>query len=478
MEAHCGSRGVTDDRHASSLRCVKLVSTNPSDDFAVLGEVEVSSPTDVRHAVERARNAQPDWAACSLEERCSAIQSFVNVARSRSEEIKSLIATETGRPYSNLDVHLNGSFKYLESYCNQAPEHLAPKTTFANEREIHTVHREPWGVVAAICPWNYPFMNVVWQCGQALIAGNAVVYKNSEENPLFAMLVGELFDQSDVPDGVFNVLQGDGTVGRLIVESGVDMVSFTGSSATGRTIARLAAERFVPFAAELGGSSPTIVFEDIEVDSVIDTIFDSRFTHSGQICVATKRLVVHESKFEELTSKLVTMAESRKIGRAIEPETQLGPLVAERQVTRIASQVEDAVAQGASILTGGARPDGLKGAYYLPTILTNVTREMRVWHEETFGPVLPIVSFTSEAQAVELANDTDYGLNAWVMTSDDRRFARVASQIKAGSVVQNNGTYTCPTSPFGGFKNSGQGRVHGEFGFHEVTQVKLVSNAL
>lgn len=455
---------------------MKLISTNPSDNYAVLGEVDISSQSDIDAAVAKAREAFAIWSNMDLDERIAAVRSFVAVAKRHSAEIQEIIAKETGRPIATLGAgHVEYTFFYLEAFCDMAPTALAPVETARKGNERQEVHREPRGVIAAICPWNYPFLNVAWQCGQALISGNTFVYKNSDENPLFAKLLAELFAESDIPDGVFNVIYGGDDVGRALIESDVDMISFTGSSAAGREIAQVAARKQIPFLGEMGGSSPCIVFEDAELDEIIDTIFWGRFFHSGQICAAIKRLIVHESQFDEMVQRLSAKAENARMGNALDPETELGPLVSEKQVQAIAAQIDDSIGAGAKLITGGKRPDGLQGAYYEPTILTHITSDMRVWNEETFGPALPIVSFATEEEAIALANDTEYGLTAYVMTKDADRFARVAKALRSGSVVQNQGTYDDPQSPFGGYKRSGMGRTNGELGFHEATQPKLIS---
>ncbi len=454
-----------------------LTSINPSDN-TVVGEVEMSTEQDVKAAVEKARAAQPAWAGLSVAERCQAVRSFADVSKARAEDIAQLIAQETGRPISNTrSGNVQGGLNYLEAYLEMAERYLAPQVTHETAAEIHEVIREPWGVVVCICPWNYPYMNVVWQCGQALLAGNTVVYKNSEENPLFARLMAELFAQSAIPKGVFNVIYGDGQMGDMLAHGAVDMISFTGSAHVGQQLAQVAADKFIPIIAELGGSSPAIVFEDTPIDDALaNQIFAKRFLHSGQICGAVKRLIVYEEGFDRMVELLAKISSEQKIGDARDENTDLGPLVAERQVVKIEEQVQDALDKGAKVICGGQRPAGLHGAFYEPTILTGVTPDMRVWHEETFGPVLPVVSFKTESEAIELANDTEYGLGAHVFTADKALFKRVAEQIKSGMVAQNNVNYFNPNSPFGGYKKSGIGRLHGQFGFDEVTQPKLIAH--
>ncbi|HZL08113.1 MAG TPA: aldehyde dehydrogenase family protein [Candidatus Dormibacteraeota bacterium] len=454
----------------------KLTSINPSDN-TVIGEIEMSNADEIKTAVDSARAAQPAWAALSVAERRDVLKSFAEISKSRAEEIAQLISQETGRPINNTrSGNVQGGLEYLEAYLDMAEHHLAPVVTHETDSVIHEVIREPWGVVACICPWNYPYMNVVWQCIPPLLAGNTVVYKNSEENPLFAKLMAELFEQSELPAGVFNVVYGDGQVGDELVHQAIDMISFTGSAQVGQQLARIAAEKFIPILAELGGSSPAIVFEDRTIEKgLAKSIFDKRFLHSGQICGAIKRLMVYESGFDRMVELLAEISAEQKLGDARDETTDLGPLVAERQVVKIEEQVQDAIDKGAKVICGGKRLSGLEGAYYEPTILTDITPDMRVWHEETFGPVLPVISYKTEAEAIKLANDTDYGLGAHVFTNDNELFKRVAAQLESAMVAQNDVNYFNPNSPFGGYKKSGIGRLHGQYGFDEVTQPKLIA---
>jgi succinate-semialdehyde dehydrogenase / glutarate-semialdehyde dehydrogenase len=457
---------------------MKLVSTNPSRNYEVIGEVEVSTVDEVTEAIASARKAKAKWMGLPLQERCQLVASFTEVARRREEEIARLIATETGRPITSARGNVQSGLEYFAAYLEMAPKYLSPQISIQNGQEIHRVYREPWGVMAAICPWNYPFLNIAWQCGQALIAGNAIVYKNSEENPLFARLISELVTESSLPEGVFNVVYGDGQVGSWLAEGEVDIISFTGSTRTGKALTKVAAEKFVPIVTELGGSAPCVVFDDVEPSAVAEFIYERRFLNAGQACDAVKRLIVHESKFHSLVDALCATIAEKKVGDASDEETDIGPLVAKRQLDKLEAQVDDAKSKGVAVVIGGGQPDGLQGAYYLPTLLTDVSRDMKVWSEEVFGPVLPIVTFTREEEAVELANDTSYGLGAHVLTADKARFHRVARQLQSGMVAQNQVAYWHPNNPFGGYKQSGLGRTNGCFGFDESTQVKLVSEEI
>jgi len=457
---------------------MKITSTNPSRNYEVIGEVEASTREDVIDVVKRARQAQQSWAELSIAKRCEIMMSFVAASTRYADELAECTALETGRPLAGAKADVAAGIACFEAYIASAEEALAPKVTKETTSEIHRIYREPWGVIAAICPWNFPFSNVAWQCGQALLAGNAVIYKNSEENPLFAQIIAKIITASDLPDGLFAVVYGDGQVGDWLAHAeGIDKLSFTGSYETGHTIAKIAAERFLPFTGELGGSTPLIVFDDVELTSdEINTIYIRRFSHSGQFCTSLKRLIVHESKFDEIVEMLTAIVSTKKIGDAMDKTTDLGPLVAERQVVTLEGQVQDALQKDAKLVAGGKRPSGLRGAYYMPTILTNVTSDMRVWKEETFGPVLPIVPFKTEEEAIDLANDTEYGLSAHIFTADKARFERVARKLQSGMIAHNQLTYLdAGKNPFGGYKHSGMGRENGEAGFHDVTQIKIVS---
>jgi acyl-CoA reductase-like NAD-dependent aldehyde dehydrogenase len=457
---------------------MKIISTNPSRNYEVIGEVEASTSEQVAQAVADARSAQPAWAALAQTERNKAVATFVALVEAHIEDIAKLEALETGRPIVSARADVRSGLADFASYLDTAESALQPEVTFETDSEIHRIYHEPRGVIAAICPWNFIFSNVAWQCGQALLAGNAIVYKNSEENPLFAELLARLIAQSKLPIGVFGVVYGDGKVGELLARSNIDMISFTGSLAVGKKLTAIAAEKFIPIVTELGGSSPCIVFADAELnDAALAYIYGRRFNHSGQFCTSVKRLIVHRNQFDEVVEKLAAILDTKKLGDALDESTDHGPLVAERQAVRLAEQVQDAIDRGAKVIRGGKRPTGLKGAYYEPTILTDVSRDMRVWKEETFGPVLPVLAFETEEEAIQLANDTIYGLGAHVFTSDKDCFTCVARQLQSGMVAENCVSYFDPRNPFGGYKQSGMGRENGEAGFHEVTQIKLISES-
>lgn len=453
---------------------MKVISINPSTN-QVLGEVEETTQIEISEIVKRARRAQQAWRDLGIEGRNKILRNFYDLIEKNKTELAELQSQEMGMIMSESTGDIVGNLEYLHWYSDNAAEHLSPYITYEDDKEVHAVYREPRGIVASIIPWNYPLANFVWQCGQSLVAGNVVILKHSEEVPLFEKRLEELAVEAKIPSGVLSFVYGDGKVGDMLAHADIDMLCFTGSTNTGKYLYKVAADKFIPVVMEMGGSAPGIIFADVDLVNVIDTVYGNRFMGCGQMCDGLKRLIVHKSRYDEVIKLLTDKIKSKKIGIAVEHTTEVGPLVAERQVKALEIQVEDARAKGANIVIGGKRPSGLDGAFYEPTLITNITKDMKVWTEEVFGPVLPIVSFETEAEAVELANDTKYGLGAFVFTNDKELMSRVSTQLQSGMVSQNNLSYIKPYDPFGGYKQSGIGREHGKYGFEDVTQVKVIA---
>jgi succinate-semialdehyde dehydrogenase/glutarate-semialdehyde dehydrogenase len=454
---------------------VTLISTNPSKNYELVGEVEASTPGDVEETVGRARSAAKAWNAIGLERRLEFVRALRDVFAGKQGALAELMAREMGMPIVQCRQDMRDGIDFLDWYCDNAVESLAAEVTYESATEIHEAVREPYGVAAVITPWNFPFTNFVWQVGQNLICGNVVVFKDSEEVPLFGKEIEKAFAEADFPTGVFGEVYGDGKTGEMLVSQEVDLLCFTGSGKVGREIYRKGADRLIPVHLELGGSSPGIVFEDADLDKVIDTIYAFKFLNCGQMCKGLKRLLVHESKLDETVTKLVALINGKIMGAAEDPGTDIGPMVAERQVVTLEEQVREAVDKGAVLRVGGQRPAALKGAYYEPTLVTGITTDMRIWVEEVFGPVLPMITFRTRSEAIALANDTSYGLGAYVFTEDRSLYQEMARALESGMVSQNNLNFVRPCNPFGGYKQSGIGREHGKQGFYELTQVKVVA---
>ena len=441
----------------------------------MLGKVKISTENEIKQKVKLANEAKAYWRSLEVKGRVSQLKRLVEEISLVKGKLALLETKEMGMPISQSRLDIDDSIRYFQWYLDNAEKYLSPEVVYQDDKIFHKVFYEPVGVAAVITPWNFPLSNFVWGAGQNLIAGNTVVFKHSEECPLFGKQIEELVDRCGLPNGVFSEVYGDGKIGDILVHQDIDLISFTGSTTVGKYLYKVAAEKFIKIVLEMGGSAPGIIFEDADLDAAAETIYSNRFVNCGQACDALKRLIVHESRFEEIVDRLSRLIRSKKVGDPENETTDIGSLVAKRQLELLESQVVDAVSKGAKVVVGGKRSQGLKGAYFEPTLIVNFAPGMRVWREEVFGPVLPIVSFESETEAIKLANDTKYGLGSYIFTRDKNRAERVAFQLETGMVSINNAYYLQPCSPFGGYKESGIGREHGKFGFHELTQVKVVA---
>ena len=335
---------------------------------------------------------------------------------------------------------------------------------------------EPYGVVGIISPWNYPFAIPATETLAALVAGNAVVLKPSEFTSLTALELESLLRNAGLPEDVFQVVVGGGATGGALVHSQIDKLVFTGSVATGKRIAGAAAERLLPVVLELGGKDPMLVLDDADVDVASSAAVWGAFMNAGQTCLSVERCYVHRSLYNSFLKACVEKTRALHVGSGLDPETDLGPMIHERQLRIVESHVEDAGARGARVLAGGSRLQQLGANFYAPTVLADVTHEMRIMREETFGPVLPVMAFDTDEQAVNLANDSEYGLAASIWTRNQQRGERLARHIQAGAVMVNDvvSCYGISEAPHGGVKSSGLGRAHGRFGLEEMVRLKYV----
>ncbi len=432
-----------------------------------LHEIRVANADDVRAALERARKAQPAWDALGPEGRVRYLRRALALLVAKQEEFIDVVVRESGKPRTEaLMMDIFSGCDALNYVAKRAPRWLRPE-----KRRLHGVLRlakqlrivyRPLGVVGVISPWNGPFILSLNPTIQALAAGNCVLLKPSEVTPHSGKLVGDLFEAVGLPEGVLQVLLGDGETGAALVEAGVDKISFTGSVATGRKVAEACARQLVPCVLELGGKDPMIVCEDADLDSAAGGAVAGAFLNTGQYCCGTERVYVLESVADEFVSKVVERAGALRQGSA--GEFDVGPLFWPRQLEIVEEHVADALAKGARALVGGRRNPSLDGLYFEPTVLVDVTHEMRIMQEETFGPILPIMRVRDEEEAIRLANDSRYGLAANVWTRSRAHGIEVACRIESGSVCVNDMamTYGAPEAPFGGRKQSGVGFVNGE----------------
>lgn len=459
------------------MKSQKIVSLNPAKTYEPIGEVAISSRAELYDKVRHARSAYPAWSSLAVKERTAILEPLYQAFVKHRHHIATMIAREIGMPISVCNViDIDTGLRYMRGYLDNAATWLAPEVTFENEEEIHYLFFEPKGVAALSIPWNYPFTNFVWAAIQNLVVGNTIVFKHSEECPLTGKLLEDIASSARLPEGILHEVYGDGyDIGEALMNSDVDLLWFTGSTNVGKHLYQVAARKFIPAILELGGSAAGILFEDANLDLALPSIYTNRFIHSGQTCDALKRLIVHRSLFNTVVESLSTIITQKKIGDPLDPATDIGPLAAERQLIALERQVADAIRKGATVIIGGQRPPALQGAYYEPTILTNISFDMEVWKEEVFGPVLPIVSFDTEEEAIELANDSQYGLGGFIYTQNKDRALRVSRQLQTGNINVNSATYVIAQDPFGGYKYSGLGREHGKAGLRELCSSKVVA---
>lgn len=452
----------------------KLISTNPAN-HAIVGEINCSSKTEIIEKVAQANAAKKLWKMLGALKRAQFFVPLQDLIENQAEEIAQLVTQEMGKPISQSQGEVQWALQYLQDFIENGPKYLENEITVNETDALHQIVYEPIGTAACITPWNYPFSNFIVNVIPLLIAGNTVVFKHSEECPLVGKLADGLMQKLNLPKGVYAQVYGESSVGQILVEQQIDLISFTGSSNTGKALYELAGKKQIKAVLEMGGSDAAIVFEDADLEKLIPHVYARRFENCGQICCAVKRLIVHESIHDTVVEKLLAFIRTIKIGDPLESSTQLGPLAALRQLELLKRQVAKSVSQGAMVAIGGKKPEDLTGAYYLPTVLTQVNQKMSVWKEEIFGPVLPIISFRTEEEAIALANDTIYGLSGVVYSQDIERARRVAAQMDAGCIDINFGSHWRPCNPFGGYKASGMGRIYGKAGFQELCQIKVIA---
>ena len=446
----------------------------------ILGSVPRGMGDDVREATRRARAAQRSWARTSFEERAKVFMRFHDLVLKRQDEALDLLQLESGKARGHafeevLDVAIVARY-----YARTAKSHLRPRRRqgaypfLTSTREYH----HPKGVAGFIVPWNYPLTLAVTDAIPALMAGNAAVVKPDAQTPFSALWAAELLHEAGLPQGLFGVVTGRGAeLGTPLIEN-VDFLMFTGSTATGRTVAAQAAERLIDYSMELGGKNAMIVLADADLQKATEGAVRACFSNTGQLCISIERLFVQDSIFDRFAEAFAAKTRALKLGATLDYSAEMGSLVSEKQLDTVERHVKNAVEKGATVLTGGRpRPD-LGPYFYEPTILTHTTAGMTLFVEETFGPVVSLQRFSSVDEAVEKANDSPYGLNFSVWTGDEARGQKLATRLQAGTVNVNEAyaaAWGSTDAPMGGFKDSGVGRRHGAHGIQKYTESQTVA---
>lgn len=456
-----------------------LETINPANG-EVLAEVQCASQQDVDRAVASARQGQQVWAAQTAMQRSRVLRRAVEILRARNDELAKIETLNTGKPLSETSaVDIVTGADVLEYYAGLVPSIEGMQIPLRESSFVYT-RREPLGVVAGIGAWNYPIQIALWKSAPALAAGNAMIFKPSEVTPLSTLRLAEIYTEAGLPDGVFNVLTGPGQeVGSWLTEHpGIDKITFTGGTVTGKkVVASASGSTLKEVTMELGGKSPLIVSADADLERAADVAMMANFYSSGQVCTNGTRVFVHRSIKQAFEEKIIARVQRIRMGDPMQMDTNFGPLVSFPQMENVLRYIASGVAEGARLLTGGARVlDGAyaKGTYVQATVFTDCTDDMKIVREEIFGPVMSILVFDDEDEVVRRANDTDYGLAAGLMTENLSRAHRVIHQLQAGICWINTWGESAAEMPVGGYKQSGVGRENGLATLQQYTRIKAI----
>jgi acyl-CoA reductase-like NAD-dependent aldehyde dehydrogenase len=458
----------------------RIASVNPAT-LEALQEFDCADEPEVHAAVERARLAQEDWERLGVGWRVQILRRFQELLHRRKSEVARVITRESGTPYveallTEVLVVLDAvRFCAENSYAFMRAE-AVPHGNLAMKAKRGQIIREPHGVLGIISPWNYPFAIPATESLAALACGNAVVLKPSELTSMSALELQSLFQEAGVPGDVFRVVVGDGITGGALVSSELDKLIFTGSVASGKRVAQTAASRLLPVVLELGGKDPMLVLDDASVEIASSAAVWGAFVNAGQACLSVERCYVHRNVYEKFLEACVAKTRKLRVGNGLDPEIDIGPMIHSRQLQIVAAHVEDAAEKGARVLVGGSRLPQLGPNFYAPTVIGDVNHNMRLMREETFGPVLPVMPFDTDDEAVDLANDSEFGLAASIWTANAGRGQALAARLHTGTVMVNDviSCFGISEAPHGGVRSSGWGRTHGRAGLEEMVRLKYV----
>jgi succinate-semialdehyde dehydrogenase / glutarate-semialdehyde dehydrogenase len=440
-----------------------------------LGSVPDMGTAETKRAIEAAERAWPAWRAKTAKERAACLRKWFELMMAAQEDLAQILTAEQGKPLAEARGEIAYGASFIEwfaeegkrAYGDVIPTHQADKRVL--------VIKQPIGVSAMITPWNFPNAMITRKAAPALAAGCTVVLKPAEQTPFSALAMAELGERAGIPKGVLNIITGDAaTIGKeLCANPKVRKLSFTGSTEVGRILMRQSADTIKKLSLELGGNAPFIVFDDADLDAAVDGALASKYRNAGQTCVCANRIYVQDGVYDAFAAKLTDKVKGFKVGPGNEPGVVIGPLIDEQGLKKVETHVADALGKGAKVILGGKKHEK-GGLFFQPTVITNVTPQMLVSHEETFGPVAPLIRFRSEDEVIRLANDTEFGLCGYFYSRDVGRIFRVAEAIETGIVGANVGIISTEIAPFGGVKQSGLGREGSKYGLEEYLEVKYI----
>ncbi|MHC0612397.1 NAD-dependent succinate-semialdehyde dehydrogenase [Komagataeibacter oboediens] len=441
----------------------------------LVAEVAECGPQDVAHAITAALAAQAEWRNRTGAQRQVILTRWHELVMDNVDDLATLIITEQGKPRAEAAGEIRYAASFLLWFAAEAMRAYGDIIPPTNPATRLSVIRQPVGVCAAITPWNFPAAMITRKAGPALAAGCAMIVKPSEDTPLTALALAELARQAGVPAGLLQVLPGDGvTLGKALCASpAIRKLSFTGSTQVGRILMAQSAPTLKRLSLELGGNAPFIVFDDAHIEQAIKSAVAAKYRNAGQTCVCANRFLVQDGIYDEFATRFARVVNKLPVGPGSDPSSAIGPLISTKARDKVEEHVRDALAHGATVLCGGARDDA-GDLFYRPTVLRDATPAMRIAHEETFGPVAPLFRFHTEAEAIAMANDTEYGLAAYFFTRDHSRAHRVAEALEYGMVGHNTGLISNEVAPFGGIKQSGMGREGSRYGMDEYMEMKYI----
>lgn len=438
---------------------------------------------ETQEAIHAAKLAFNEWSQLAVDKRVEYLHKTVEKLKEQHERLAQLITQEMGKSIHNARYEVGSTIAFFQWFAEEARRVYGRTIPASTENKRIMVTKQPVGVVGAITPWNFPLSMTARKLAPALAAGCTVILKPSKEAPLSSVALFKIFDEVGFPKGVVNLVMGnsDKIVSTLMESKEVRKISFTGSTEVGKKLIRQSADSVKRISMELGGHAPFIVFEDADIELAIEGVIQSKFASAGQQCVCTNRVYIHESIYEDFAIKLKERVSELKVGNGISESNHIGPLINEGALAKMNEQVDDAISKGASVLYGGERLTGGeydKGFFYCPTLLVNSKEGMKILHEETFGPVAPLIRFTSEEEVIERANNIEYGLASYFYTNDISRMYRVSERLEYGMVGINDAAPFSVQAPFGGVKESGLGREGGSEGIEDYLNVKMTSTRI